>query len=220
MLLIVPCYTFLYLINKFIIFVSQDKVIPSYFINILVNVTYISVLIIKNFKPTHDVAELIMSLLIAFYIIDTQKIFTEDFTLQDRLTYIPHHIITIALIMGQAYNLYPLEIGMWYLTMFEFSNFFLQFFQLFHKKNWKTARNIITYPFALTYVPIRGIIIPIYSLNFIPHIMVMSKMNMFLFSYLFTFVDIFSVYFAWVVLTKFVEHHKKNNHNHLKLKTI
>ena len=211
MLLIIPFYSLLYLINKFITFVSHDKVIPSYFINIFVNITYITVLIIKNFKPTDYVAELMMSLLIAFYILDTQKIFTEDFTLNDKLTYIPHHIITIALIMGQAYNLYPLEIGMWYLTMFEFSNFFLQFFHLFHKKNWTTARNIIAYPFAFTYIPFRGVIIPVYSIKFLPYIKAMSNLNMFVYLYLFTFVNIFSIYFAWVVLTKFIEHHKKKH---------
>lgn len=209
MLYIIPCYCLLYLVNNLIVYTTDDKVIPSYFLNIFVNITYISVLLIKNFEPTYHLAELMMSLLIAFYIIDTQKMLSKEFTLKDKLTYVPHHIITIALIMGQAYKLYPLEIGMWYLNMFEFSNFFLQFFQLFHKKKWITARTIITYPFALTYVPIRGIIIPLYSIKFIPYIMVMSRMNMYTYSFLFTFVDIFSIYFAWVVLTKFIEHHKK-----------
>lgn len=209
MLPIIPFYGLLYVINKVIVNVTNDKVIPSYFVNILVNVVYISTVLIKNFQPTYQVANMIMSLLIAFYIFDTQKVMMEDFTITDKLTYIPHHLVTIALIMGQVHNMFPLEIGMWYLTMFEFSNFFLQFFHLFHKKQWIAARNIITYPFALTYVPIRGIIIPLYSIKFIPYLSLLPSMYKITFYFLFSFVNIFSVYFAWVVLTKFIAFHNK-----------
>jgi hypothetical protein len=209
MLVIIPFYFFLYLINKLIIYITHDDLIPSYSINILVNITYIFAIMFNNFKPTYLVADLIMSLLIACYILDTQKLINGKFTFQDKCTYIPHHIVSIALIMGQAYRLYPLSIGMWYLTLFEFSNFFLQFFQLFNKKKWRTARNLITYPFVITYVPIRGLIIPLYSLNFIPYIWAMSTVNMLMFSFLFTFVNLFSVYFAWVIVTKFMEHRNK-----------
>lgn len=209
MLPIIPCYCLLCLINKIVVFTTNDNVIPSYIVNIIVNVIYISTVIIKNFEPSYYTAKLMMSLLIAFYIFDTQKVMLEDFTLKDKITYIPHHIVTIALIMGQVHNFYPLEIGMWYLTMFEFSNFFLQFFHLFHKKNWVTARNIITYPFAFTYVPIRGIMIPLYSIKFIPYIKLLPSTYKAIFFSLFTFVNIFSIYFAWIVLVKFIEHNKK-----------
>jgi hypothetical protein len=209
MLPIIPFYALLCTINKFIVFITNDNVIPSYFVNILVNVIYISTVIIKNFQPSYQVANTMMSLLIAFYIFDTQKVLIEDFTIVDKLTYIPHHLVTIALIMGQVYNMYPLEIGMWYLTMFEFSNFFLQFFHLFHKKQWITARNIITYPFALTYVPIRGVVIPLYSMKFIPYLSLLPSTYKITFFSLFSFVNIFSVYFAWVVLTKFIAFYNK-----------
>jgi hypothetical protein len=220
MLNIIPFYSVLYAINKLLIYITHDNIIPSYSINILVNITYISVLLINNFEPSYLVADLMMSLITASYILDTQKLLTKDFPLQDKLTYIPHHIVSIALIMGQANNLYPLRIGMWYLSLFEFSNFFLQFFQLFNKKNWRIARNIMTYPFVITYVPIRCVIIPLYSLNFIPYICAMSIINMLMFSFLFTFVNTFSLYFSWVVGTKFIEHYKKKNKNKQTVKPI
>jgi hypothetical protein len=154
---------------------------------------------------------MMMSLLIAFYIFDTQKVLMEDFTIIDKLTYIPHHLVTIALILGQFYHMYPLEIGMWYLTMFEFSNFFLQFFHLFHKKQWITARNIITYPFALTYIPIRGVVIPLYSVKFIPYLSLLPSTYKTTFVCLFSFVNVFSMYFAWVVLTKFIAFYNKKS---------
>lgn len=209
MLQIIPFYGLLCIINKFIVYNTNDKVIPSYFVNILVNVIYISTVIIKNFEPSYQEANLMISLLIAFYVFDTQKVLMEDFTLSDKLTYIPHHLVTIALIMGQVYNIYPLEIGLWYLTMFEFSNFFLQFFNLFQKKQWITARNIIAYPFALSYVPIRGIVIPLYSMKFIPYLSLLPLTYNITFVSLFAFVNIFSVYFAWVVLTKFIAFYNK-----------
>lgn len=209
MLPIIPFYGLLCTINKFIVFITKDNVISSYFVNIFVNVIYISTVIIKNFEPSYQEANLIMSLLIAFYIFDTQKVLIEDFTITDKLTYIPHHLVTIALIMGQLYNMYPLKIGMWYLTMFEFSNFFLQFFHLFHKKQWITSRNIITYPFVLTYVPIRGVIIPLYSIKFIPYLSLLPITYKITFFSLFSFVNIFSIYFAWVVLTKFIAFYRK-----------
>lgn len=216
MLPIIPSYCFLYLINKLMIYVTRDNIISSYSINILVNITYIYVLMINNFEPTYFIADLIMSMIIACYILDTQKLITGEFTLQDKITYIPHHIVSIGLIMGQEFLLYPLNIGMWYLTLFEISNLFLQFFQLFNKKKWRIARNIVTYPFVITYVPIRGFIIPLYSMNFIPYILRMSTINMFMFSFLFTFVNIFSMYFAWVVSTKFIEHYKKKDNKTIK----
>lgn len=209
MLLIIPYYCALCLVNKLIVCITNDNIIPSYMVNILVNTIYISTVLIKNFQPSYVEAEYMMSLLIAFYIFDTQKVCMEDFTLLDKVTYIPHHIVTIVLILGQVYNIYPLKNGMWYLTMFEFSNFFLQFFQLFHKKHWISARNIITYPFVLTYVPIRGVLIPLYSLSFIPHLALLSSIYKLSFFCLFSFVNMFSIYFAYVVLTKFIAFHNK-----------
>lgn len=209
MLSIIPFYCALCLVNKFIVCITNDSILPSYMINILVNTIYISNVLTKNFEPSYIEAEYMMSLLIAFYIFDTQKMCMEDFTFLDKVTYIPHHIVTIALILGQVCNIYPLRIGMWYLTMFEFSNFFLQFFQLFHKKRWITARNIITYPFVLTYIPIRGVLIPLYSLNFIPHLALLSSTYKLSFFCLFAFVNIFSIYFACVVLRKFIAFHNK-----------
>lgn len=209
MLPIITFYGLLCIINKLIVCISKDNVIPSYFINILINVTYINTIIIKNFDPSYQEANIMMSLLIAFYVYDTQKILMGDFTITDKLTYVPHHFVTIALIMGQVYNMYPLRIGMWYLTMFEFSNFFLQFFHLFHKKQWLVARNVITYPFVLTYVPIRGIVIPLYSIKFVPYLSLLPLTYKITYFCLFSFVNIFSIYFAWVVLSKFIAFHNK-----------
>lgn len=221
MLPIIPFYALIYITHSISSYITKDDVIPSYLMNIIVNITYLSTVIIQNFEPTQYTANIVMSMLIAFYIYDTQKVLLGKFSSKDKLIYVPHHVITLFLLMGQLYNMYPLKIGMWYLTLFEFSNFFLQFFQVFNKKKMITARNMVSLPLVLTYVPIRGFVIPVYSLEFVPYVMRMNTIPMLLFSFLFTFVNVFSIYFAWIILEKFMAHYKtiqikdtiKLNHN-------
>lgn len=215
---IVPFYFIIYITHSAISCVSNDDILPSYIMNIIINISYLSTVMLYKFQPTYYVANVVMSMLIAFYIYDIQKVLFGKFSLTDKLTYIPHHIVTILLVLGQLYHLYPLSVGMWYLTLFEFSNFFLQFFHLFQQKRWITARNFVSYPFVLTYVPIRGLLIPLYSFQFNPYVLVMNTQYKIIFSFLFTFVNVFSVYFAWIVLTKFISHYKNNTNINVPIK--
>ncbi len=188
---------------------NGDEVLSSYTINIAVNSFYLLSLVMWKFQPSIEIAELMISMIISYYIYDINKLLWSSSTLSEKITYVPHHIVSIILIGGQVYDFYPLSIGMVYLTMFEFSNFFLQFFQLSQKKKWLKLRNIVTCPFALTYIPVRGICIPLYSLKFIPYIRMMNVYLSVIYTLLFIFINGFSMYFSYVVLSKFVSHIQK-----------
>lgn len=203
---IIPCYIIIYLTHACIAKISKDDIITTYLLSILINFTYLSTLMYVRFQPSILVASRIMSLLIAYYAFDTNKLLTSSESLKEKLTFIPHHVVSIALIGGQLLNLYPLTLGMWFLTFFELSNIFLQFFQLANKKKWKKLRSVFAYPFVLTYIPFRGILIPIYSLKFIPYIVQMHPLLCATYLGLFAFIDFFSIYFAIVVFQKFICH--------------
>lgn len=203
---IIPCYVAVSLAYSGIAKIINDEVVSPYVLSILINLTYLSTLAYVRFQPSTYVASHIMSLLIAYYAFDTNKLLRGTEPLKEKLTFIPHHVVSIVLIVGQLLNLYPLTQGMWFLTFFELSNFFLQFFQLANKKQWRKLRSIVSYPFVLTYIPFRGIVIPIYSLKFIPHIVRMHPFLCATYLGMFAFIDIFSVYFAVHVLHKFIGH--------------
>lgn len=208
---IIACYFVVYLVSSFISHIVRDDLVSPYVLSIVINITYLSSVAYVNFAPTIEQATNIMSLLIAYYTFDTQNLLMSKESLSHKKTFIPHHIVSVALIGGQLFELYPLTFGMWFLTFFELSNIFLQFFQLANKKQWKKMRSICALPFVLTYIPIRGIIIPIYSLRFIPHILQLHSVLCYIYLGLFAFIDVFSVYFAIVVYQKFVKHIKRSS---------
>jgi hypothetical protein len=207
---IILCYFLVYLASSCISTIVKDDLVSPYVLSIVINMTYLSSLMYTRFTPSLEQATSIMSLLIAYYTFDTQKLLISKESLNHKLTFIPHHIVSIALIGGQLLQLYPLTQGLWFLTFFEFSNVFLQFFQLANKKQWKTLRSIFAYPFVLTYIPFRGIVIPIYSLKFIPYILQLHPVLCVTYLGLFAFIDIFSVYFAVVVLYKWIMRIRNN----------
>ncbi len=205
---VIPFYCIMYLVHSFTQFVTTDDVLSTYTLSILVNTTYLVSLAASKFNPSQYVADTMMQLLLAYYAFDTQKLLNGKEPLSEKLAFIPHHLVSIALIMGQVLNFYPLALGTCFLTFFELSNFFLQFFQLANKKKWLTLRRLSSYPFVLTYIPFRGIIIPIYSFKFIPHIAKLHRDLALLYLCLFAFIDLFSIYFAGVVFKKFILHLK------------
>jgi hypothetical protein len=207
---ILLCYFLVYIASSCISTIVKDDLVSPYILSIAVNITYLSSLMYAHFTPSLEQATSLMSLLIAYYTFDTQNLLMGKESLTHKLTFIPHHIVSVALIGGQLLKLYPLTLGMWFLTFFELSNFFLQFFQLANKKQWKTLRSIFAYPFVLTYIPFRGIIIPIYSLKFIPHILQLHPVLCVTYLGLFAFIDTFSVYFAVVVLYKWIARIRNN----------
>lgn len=205
---VIPFYCVMYLVHSFTQFVTSDDVLSTYTLSILVNSTYLVSIAASKFNPSQYVADAMMQLLLAYYAFDTQKLINGKEPLSEKVAFIPHHLVSIALIMGQVLNFYPLALGTCFLTFFEISNFFLQFFQLANKKKWHNLRRFFSYPFVLTYIPFRGIIIPIYSLNFVPHLVKLQRDLALLYLCLFAFIDMFSVYFACVVFQKFILHLK------------
>lgn len=201
---IIFCYFLVYLASSCISAFVKDDLVSPYVLSITINITYLASLTSVHFNPTIEQATSIMSLLIAYYTFDTQKLLMGKESLNHKLTFIPHHIVSIALIGGQLFHLYPLTYGMWFLTFFELSNVFLQFFQLANKKQWKTMRDIFAYPFVLTYIPFRGVVIPLYSLKFIPYILQLHPALRVTYFGLFAFINTFSVYFTGVVLYKWI----------------
>ena len=203
---IIGCYILVFLSNTLINTITRDKVVTPYVLSIIVNVSCLATLFWQRFSPSYMAAKTTMHMLMAYYAFDINKLIDNNNDMREKLTFIPHHVASIVLIGGQLHNLYPLHLGMWFLAYFEFSNMFLQFFQMANKKHWTQFRNLVAYPFALTYIPIRGLVIPIYSLNFVSHILKLPQWLCLTYVTMFVFIDIFSVYFAWVVLTKFIKH--------------
>lgn len=207
---IVPCYFLVFALQQLVNHVTKDNIITTYALSILMNTTYLFAVSISRFQPSYNLAITCMNLLIAYYIFDTNKLLYNSNTIySDKITFIPHHIVSVILIAGQLYNLYPIQHGMWFLTFFELSNVFLLLFQVANKKKCEWLRNIVAYPFVFTYIPLRGIVIPVYSLNFVPYIMLMPPALCVLYSLMFVFIDMFSLYFAVVVLQKFIKHLSK-----------
>ena len=207
---IVPCYFLVFTLHQFINHIFKDKIITTYALSIFINTTYLFAVSFSRFQPSYNLAVTCMNLLIAYYAFDTNRLlYSNDATTSDKVTYIPHHIVSIALIGGQIDNLYPMQYGMWFLTFFELSNVFLLIFQVANKKKCEWLKKLVAYPFVLTYIPLRGVVIPIYSLKFVPYLMLLSSKLCVLYSLMFLFIDMFSLYFAIVVLQKFIKHCKK-----------
>lgn len=186
---------------------TRDKVVSLYAITISINFLYVCVNNFLQLTPT--VIAHCLSLILAYYVFDINyQILTNQ---PDKWTYITHHIITIQLLLTHVYSMLPMSIGIGYLTFFEYSNTFLQLFQLCHKKGWTTARDIVSLPFVLTYVPLRLIVIPFHSMKYV-YFLVTANYSYILTTYLLaliSFVDMFSIYFAIVVASKGLKHFLK-----------
>jgi hypothetical protein len=192
--------------------ITKDVVLPTHILSIFVNFLYIATVCLTRFNPSVEYANAMTSLIIAYYTFDTQHLLFNSATqMSDKLTYIPHHLGAIVLLYGQLTSYFPTKLGMWYLTMFEVSNIFLQFFTMAQKKGWTKLRNIVTYPFVATYVPIRGILIPIYSLKFVPYVLKLNTFLCSLYLVMFGFMNVFSIYFSYVVSVKFVAFYQKQH---------
>lgn len=154
-------------------------------------------------SPTHKVIQNMGDLLVSHYIIDTGICYcSKDY---GRWIYIIHHIITILLLKAHLWNILPLSIGITYLTLFEFSNTFLYIYQLCQKKRWVYLQyHVVVYPFVFSYVPLRLVAIPLYSLNYLSADMgYYTKILCFI---LIGFVNLFSMFFGSVVAYKFIKH--------------
>ena len=186
---------------------TKDEIIASYSIHSGVNMMYL--FMIMYYKICPIIVKFIINMLLAYYVFDIQQLFMLSFKTKDIVTFLPHHIVSLSFILGYQYEILPLSIGFPYLTLFEISNIFLQLFQLSSKKGWVMMRNILSIPFVFTYVPIRGLLIPLCSLGFVPYIINMSPYFMIWYGMHIIFFNIFSIYFSVVIGKKFVNHIQK-----------
>jgi hypothetical protein len=187
--------------------VVKDQVYSRFVLPISVNICYIVTYLLVS--PTPKVVQNMGDLLVSHYVIDTGICYrSKD---DGRWIYIIHHVITILLLKAHLWNILPLSFGITYLTLFEFSNTFLYMYQLCQKKRWVYLQHhVIVYPFVVSYVPLRLVAIPLYSLNYFSADMgYYSKMFSFI---LIGFVNLFSMFFGGVVAYKFIKHtiHKLN----------
>lgn len=149
-----------------------------------------------------------VALLIAYYIYDT--ILQLCYTMKNKLTFIVHHLAAIALLTFHAIDILPISIGFIYLNLIEYSNVFLIPFQICNHYNWKVVRGILAYPLFISYVPLRLIVIPYYSLNYLKVLWRMSDTYLsFAIFNLLLYVNVFSMYFACVMTHRFIQYHKK-----------
>lgn len=204
-MVIIPYFAVLMTFYDLLESYTRDKVISLYTITISINLIYIYINLFITLTPT--IINHVLSIIIAYYLFDInhQSVSNQ----KDKWTFIIHHIITIQLLLVHAHGLLPLSTGIQFLTYFEYSNMFLQLFQICNKKKWKAARDIVSLPFIFTYVPLRLVVIPVHSIQYFSFLTTMSysSMTMLYLVGLITFVDIFSMYFAIVVAKKAYHHY-------------
>lgn len=146
---------------------------------------------------SEDFVEQVAAILIAYYVMDTYLLINGEY-IQDRWMYVTHHCFAIKLIRAHVMGALPMAIGVHYLSLFECSNFFMQLFLMCKQQGWRTAANALMLPFVATYVPIRMFAIPIYSFMYVESQAFWHNVAML------AFVNVFSMYYAGVVLHKFV----------------
>lgn len=170
-----PClfiqYTvFAYFLRSVLKLISNDKVIADFGVPILYNTGYlltvVSSLIYEfSIKQHTTVINHVICALVGYYSMDTVNLYF-DKTAKHRLPYILHHLVSIQLLYLHYCGMLPLSVGVVYLTLFEVSNMFLLPYQLCLFKGWNGMRYKLIHPLVFTYVPLRLIVIPLYSVMY------------------------------------------------------
>jgi len=123
----------------------------------------------------------------------------------DKWSSVAHHVVTLWLLVLHSLNVLPMTMGLQFVVLFEYSNVFLLLFQMCNEMHWSCCRDLVAYPFALTYVPIRLVMIPLYSLKYVSVVWDIQCWSLAVScGLLLAFLDIFSIYYAVVVSTKFI----------------
>lgn len=181
--------------------VVRDDVYSRFVLPISVNICYILTYLFASRTPY--IITNMGNLLVSHYIVDTGILYISKDA--SKWLYIIHHIITVILLEIHLYDILPLSIGITYLTLFEFSNTFLYIYQLCQQKQWTYLQyNVVLYPFVFTYVPLRLLAIPIYSLKYM--IISLEYKYKILSLCLIGFVDLFSIFYGATVGYKFFKH--------------
>jgi hypothetical protein len=141
----------------------------------------------------------------AYFLVDSSLLL--QFQHEDAYNFIVHHIVSIKLIQAHVENVFSISSGMHYLAIFELSNLFMQMFQMSHWQGWERAKRVLVYPFVATYVPLRLIAIPYYSIaHYAPSIFRMKIGGMMYYGMMMMFINAFSIFYALVVANKFHRH--------------
>lgn len=203
-MLVIPYYACLCLCFRGLKRWTKDETLSLYSIILFINLSFIHAM--NFYEVTTALTNHFIALLLAYYIFDIEyQIQTNQ---RYKVTYVLHHIVTILLIMTHVYNILPLNVGVKYLTLFEYSNTFLSLFQLCQKKHWIHARNVLAFPFVFTYVPLRLIAIPWQSLKYLPTVFQHSSTLTQVYCIaLLSYINAFSMYFAVIVARKFLSHY-------------
>lgn len=181
---------------------TSDRILSHYLLSIYTTLSMVCVPFIHtdwNWNLVYNYS----GLLLAYYMMDiVLYLFSRR---NNTILMILHHLVAIKLILLHVEDVLPVRYGITFVMLFEYSNVFLMFFQLCNEKGWVSMRNILSLPFVITYVPIRLIGIPLFSLVYIPHIKAHAN-NVAYHVAVLLFVDIFSIYFAVRVAIKFYRH--------------
>ncbi len=141
----------------------------------------------------------------AYFLVDGSLLLQFDH--EDAYNYIVHHLVSIKLIQAHVDNVFAVRYGIHFLALFEFSNLFMQMFQMSYWQGWERAKRILVYPFVVTYVPLRLVAIPCYSLVYYAPTIVRMKMGgMLYYGMMMLFINAFSIFYALVVAKRFHRH--------------
>jgi hypothetical protein len=181
--------------------ITNDRIIASYTTSMVTTGRVVYGYMTNEITPT--VIDYYGGLLVCYYLYDLLLYIVTDTS--GRCRGIAHHSVTLVLILLHLSEWLPIAIGLYYIILFEYSNIFLLLFQLCNEKHWIRMRNIVSIPFVVTYVPIRLIVIPIYSLKYVTVLSSMPYVYAFCCLLLLLFVDVFSIYFSVIIVYKFYQ---------------
>lgn len=200
------CYVFILTLYLFVRAFTKDDVLSVYFIHVSMTSGYL--LCAATLPFTTMITLNVVDMFTGYYIFDIHHMFYTE--RRDRWMFL-HHIMALSLLSGYKSHTFPLGIEkslLSFLTLFECSNIFLILYQLACKKHWTTLKSLVSIPFAMTYIPIRGVAIPICSLSLLPYI---AELHISLALYYFMcigFLNMFSIYYASYVTRKLIAHLK------------
>jgi hypothetical protein len=192
------------ILNKVLL---EDSYLASCIVATCVNLMYVYASFMFKYASL-NLARNLIALLVSQYIHDTFLNIYYDF--REKYMYLIHHIAAITLLVLHAYNILPISIGFTYLNLIEYSNVFVGFFHICNQLQWKLGRSIFAYPLFISYVPLRLFVLPYYSLSYKHSLLQLNNFPLQVLTFnLLLYVNVFSMYFAVIMVVKFIEFHKK-----------
>lgn len=143
-------------------------------------------------------------MMMAYYAVDT-SIFVFARRQPSRYVFITHHIAAMKLIRLTLRGILPIQNMARLALLFDLSNAILIPYQLCREKGWMRAADALALPFAITYIPIRLVAIPVYTAyTLVPFLLEMHDMRWkYYCSAIIAFLNAFSMYYAVHVARRF-----------------